>query len=104
VAFAGEAASLCVIGYREVMVEQMAWTDLIAGCFGFGTAPFASNGPDQECAKAAIRAAKAEGASREEFARAIAAYPRKYIRSEHVLRQRLKADEDRLEKLWKAGR
>ncbi len=81
----------------------MAWTDLIAGCFGYGTAPFASNGPDQDCAKEAIRAAKAEGASRVEFARMIGTYPRKYIKSEHLLRQRLKEDGERLEKLWKAG-
>jgi hypothetical protein len=79
----------------------MAWTDLIAGCFGFGTAPFASNGPDQDCAKEAIRAAKAEGATRDEFANVIAMYPRRYIKSEHLLRERLREDGHRLEKLWK---
>jgi hypothetical protein len=79
----------------------MAWTDLIAGCFGFGTAPFASNVPDQDCAKEAIRAAKAEGATRAEFAREIAMYPRRYIKSEHVLRVRLREDSLRLEKLWR---
>ena len=81
----------------------MAWTDLIPGCFGFGTAPFASNGPDLDCAREAIRVAKAEGASRVEFACIIATYPRKYIKSEHLLRQRLKEDGERLEKLWRAG-
>ena len=81
----------------------MAWTDLIAGCFGFGTAPFASNRPDQDCAKEAIRAAKAEGATRAEFAHVISMYPRKYIKSEHVLRERLREDSHRLEKLWKPG-
>ncbi len=80
----------------------MVWTDLIAGCFGFGTAPFASNRPDRDWAKEAIRAAKAEGASRVEFAQIIATYPRKYIRSEHLLRQRLREDGERLEELWKA--
>ena len=82
----------------------MSWTDLIAGCFGFGTAPFASNPPDQEYAKQAIRAAKAEGATRADFARTIATYPRRYIKSEHLLRERLKEDGQRLEKLWKLRR
>ncbi len=80
----------------------MAWTDMIAGCFGFGTAAFATNGPDQECAKQAIRAAKAEGATRDQFAHIIATYPRKYIRSEHLLSVRLREDSERLEKLWKS--
>jgi hypothetical protein len=79
---------------------QMAWTDLIAGCFGFGTAPFATNRPDRDCAKEAIRVAKAEGVSRAEFARTIALYPGKYIKSEHVLRQRIREDSERLEELW----
>jgi hypothetical protein len=87
-----------------LMRGQMAWTDMIAGCFGFGTAPFASNPPDQDSAKKAIRAAKAEGATRAEFAHTIAMYPRKYIKSEHVLRERLKEDGYRLEKLWKPSR
>ncbi len=82
----------------------MAWTDLIAGCFGFGTAPFAANPPDQDRAKEAIRAAKAEGATQAEFAQTIALYPRKYIKSEHVLRVRLREDSERLEKLWKPAR
>jgi hypothetical protein len=82
----------------------MAWTDLVAGCFGFGTAPFAANGPDQDCAREAIRAAKAEGASRAEFAHAIGLYPRRYIKSEHLLRERLREDGERLAKLWKPRR
>ena len=82
----------------------MAWTDLIAGCFGFGTAPFASNRPDLEYAKEAIRAAKSEGATRAEFAQTIATYPRRYIKSEHLLRERLREDSHRLEKLWRPRR
>jgi hypothetical protein len=82
----------------------MAWTDLIAGCFGFGTAPFATNRPDQACAKEAIKSAKAEGATRDEFALMIAMYPRKYIKSEQVLRERTREDSARLEKLWKPRR
>ena len=46
----------------------MTWKDQIAGSFGFGTAPFAANRLDQDRAREAIRTAKAEGASREEFA------------------------------------
>lgn len=79
----------------------MAWTDLVAGCFGFGTAPFANNQPDEDIAKEAIAAAKAEGATRAEFARLIALYPRKYIKSEQVLRERMREDAERLDKLWK---
>lgn len=82
----------------------MTWTDLIAACFGFGTAPFAANRPDEESAKEAIRIAKAQGATREQFAQEIAMYPRKYIKSEQVLRERLRADADRLDKLWKIPR
>jgi hypothetical protein len=78
----------------------MAWTDLVAGCFGFGTAPFADNRQDEELAKEAIAAAKAEGATREQFAQHIALYPRKYIRSEQVLRDRMREDAARLDKLW----
>jgi hypothetical protein len=82
----------------------MAWTKLVAGCFGFGTAPFASNRPDLEWAKDAIRAAKAEGATRDEFAQTIAMYPRRYLKSEQLLRERLREDSLRLEKLWKPRR
>jgi hypothetical protein len=82
----------------------MAWTDLIAGCFGFGTAPFATNGPDHARAKQAIKAAKAEKATRAQFADMIAMYPRKYIKSEQVLRERTREDSARLEKLWKPPR
>ena len=78
----------------------MAWTDLVAGCFGFGTAPFANNRLDEGVAKEAIAAAKAEGATRQEFAQLIAMYPRKYIKSEQVLRERLREDAERLDKLW----
>lgn len=86
------------------LAKLMPWTELVAACFGFGTAPFAANRPDEESAKEAIRVAKAEGATREQFAHAIAMYPRKYIKSEHVLRVRLREDADRLDKLWKIPR
>jgi hypothetical protein len=79
----------------------MAWTDLVAGCFGFGTAPFASNRPDEDSAKEAITAAKAEGATRAEFAQMIAMYPRKYMKSDQLLRERIRDDAARLDKLWK---
>lgn len=82
----------------------MAWTDLVAGCFGFGTAPFANNRPDEDVAKEAIAAAKAEGATRQEFAQLIAMYPRKYIKSEQVLRERMREDAARLDKLWVVAR
>jgi len=82
----------------------MAWKDLIAGSFGFGTAPFAAYPADLDFASQAVRAAKAEGVTREEFAREIAAYPRKYIKSEQVLRQRLTADSAMLDKVWKMPR
>jgi len=52
----------------------------------------------------AIKAAKEEGATREEFAREIAAYPRKYIKSDQVLRERIRADSETLDKLWKVSR
>jgi hypothetical protein len=78
----------------------MAWTDMVAGCFGFGTAPFANNRMDEDIAKEAIAAAKAEGATRQEFAQLIAMYPRKYIKSEQVLRERMREDAARLDKLW----
>jgi hypothetical protein len=79
----------------------MAWKDLISGSFGFGTACFAAYPPDLDFADRAIKAAKAEGATREEFAQEIAAYPRKYIKSEQVLRERIRADGATLDKLWK---
>lgn len=78
----------------------MAWKDQIAGSFGFGTAPFADNELDQSFAEEAIKSAKAEGATREEFAKEIATYPRRYIKSEQVLRERLREDSARLDKLW----
>ena len=82
----------------------MAWTDHIAGSFGFGTAPFAKYEIDEEIAKTAIAAAKSEGVTREEFARHIAEYPGKYIRSEQALRERVRDDAARLDKLWKIPR
>jgi hypothetical protein len=82
----------------------MSWREQIAGAFGFGTAPFATHRSDQDMAKHAIRAAKAAGASRDEFAREIAQYARKYISSEGVLRERLRQDSEMLDKLWKVSR
>ena len=81
----------------------MAWTDLISGCFGFGTAPFASNRPDEDIAKEAIAAAQAEGATRADFAQLIAFYPRRDIKSDQVLRERIREDAERLDKLWKSS-
>jgi hypothetical protein len=81
----------------------MAWTDLISGCFGFGTAPFASNRPDEDIAKEAIAAAQAEGATRADFAQLIASYPRRYIKSDQVLRERTREDAGRLDRLWKVA-
>ena len=82
----------------------MAWTEHIAGSFGFGTAPFAKYQLDEEIAMTAIAAAKSEGVTREEFARHIAEYPGKYIRSEQVLRERVRDDAARLDQLWKVLR
>lgn len=82
----------------------MSWREQIAGAFGFGTAPFAAHRSDQDVAKEAIKLAKAQGASREEFAQEIAQYARKYISSESVLRERLRQDSAALDKLWKVSR
>src|SRR5689334_3903490 len=79
----------------------MAWTDHIAGSFGFGTAPCAKYPIDEEIALTAIATAKSEGVTREEFARHISQYPAKYIRSELVLRERVREDAATLDKLWK---
>lgn len=85
--------------YKQAMTTT--WREQIAGAFGFGTAPFALHRSDADIAKEAIRTAKAEGATREEFARAIALYARKYVSSEGALRERLRRDSDTLDKLWK---
>ena len=82
----------------------MSWKEQIAGAFGFGTAPFAAHRSDQDVAREAIKAAKTEGVSREEFAKEIAQYARKYISSESVLRERLRQDSAALDKLWKVSR
>jgi hypothetical protein len=94
-------AIICRIVDEGVIVS---WKDKIAGGFGFGTAPFAWHRPDQDRAKDAIKAAKAEGVSREEFAKEIAMYAGKYIKSEHVLRERLRQDGAMFDKLWKTPR
>jgi hypothetical protein len=82
----------------------VAWTDHLAGSFGFGTAPFAKYQTDEEIAIIAIATAKSEAVTREEFARHIAEYPGKYIRSEQVLRERIRDDAATLDKLWKVPR
>jgi len=82
----------------------MAWKDLIAGGFGFGTAPFAANRLDQPRAKEAIKAARAEGASREDFAKELALYACKYNRNENLQRERIRQDRQTLDKLWKVPR
>jgi hypothetical protein len=98
-----EAAGRAFVGggndlYKHAMTT---WREQIAGAFGFGTAPFAMHQSDADLAKAAIRAAKAEGATREDFAREIALYARKYVSSEGILRERLRQDSATLDKLWK---
>ena len=70
-------------------------TNEVVGLYADGTT---------EDTKNAIAAAKAEGATREQFAQLIALYPRKYIRSEQVLRDRMREDAARLEKLWVVDR
>jgi hypothetical protein len=87
--------------YKQAMIT---WKEQIAGAFGFGTAPFAMHRSDEDLAKAAILSAKAEGATREEFAREIATYARKYISSEGLVRERLRRDSAALDKLWKVSR
>jgi hypothetical protein len=82
----------------------MTLKDQIAGSFGFGTAPFSANRLDQDRAREAIKTAKAEGASREEFAKAIALYACKYNKNENVQRERIKRDGDTFDKLWRIGR
>ncbi len=84
--------------------HAMTWRQQIPGTFGFGTAPFALHRSDEDLAKEAIRTAKAEGATREEFSREIALYARKYISSEGFLRERLRRDSEKLDKLWKISR
>jgi len=71
---------------------------------GFAPPPSAANRPDHARPKKAVKAAKAEGATRAQFADMIAIYPRKYIKSEQVLRERTREDSARLEKLWKLRR
>ena len=88
---------------NDLYKQAMTWREQIAGAFGFGTAPFALHQSDEDLAKAAIRAAKAEGASRDEFAREIALYARKYVSSEGILRERLRQDSETLDKLWKVS-
>ena len=91
-------------GGNDLYKQGMTWREQIAGAFGFGTAPFAVHRSDEDLAKAAIRTAKAEGATREEFAHEIALYARKYVSSEGILRERLRQDSATLDKLWKVGR
>jgi hypothetical protein len=91
-------------GKNDLYKHAMTWREQIAGAFGFGTAPFAVHQSDEDLAKAAIRAAKAEGATQEEFGREIALYARKYVSSEGILRERLRRDSATLDKLWKASR
>jgi len=98
----GEAAGPAfVAGSNDLYKQAMTWRDQIAGAFGFGTAPFALHRSDADLAKAAIRSAKAEGATREDFAREIALYARKYVSSEGILRERLRQDSATLDRLWK---
>jgi adenylosuccinate lyase len=89
---------------NDLYKQAMTWREQIAGAFGFGTAPFAMHQSDEDLAKAAIQAAKAEGATQEDFAREIALYARKYVSSEGILRERLRRDSATLDKLWKASR
>ena len=88
---------------NDLYKHAMTWREQIAGAFGFGTAPFAMHQSDEDLAKAAIRAAKADGATQEDFAREIALYARKYVSSEAALRDRLRRDSATLDKLWKAS-
>jgi hypothetical protein len=91
-------------GANHLYKQAMTWREQIAGAFGFGTAPFALHRSDEDLAKVAIQTAKAEGATRDEFAREIALYARKYISSEGLLRDRLRRDSEALDKLWKVSR
>ena len=89
---------------NDLYKQAMTWKEQIAGAFGFGTAPFALHQSDEDLAKVAIQTAKAEGATREEFAREIALYARKYVSSEGLLRDRLRQDSEALDRLWKVSR
>jgi hypothetical protein len=100
----GRSGGTFVAGKNGLYKQAMTtWKEQIAGTFGFGTAPFAVHRPDEDLAKAAIRSAKAEGATLDDFAREIALYARKYVRSESILRERLRQDSAKLDKLWKVS-
>ena len=49
----------------------MVWQQQIPGCMAAGTAPFGSHPKDEERARAAIRDAKSDGASFDDFAKEV---------------------------------
>jgi len=102
--YKGTTAYLSRKGRTNLYNQPMTWKEQIAGAFGFRTAPFALHRSDANIARAAIRAAKADGATREDFAHEIALYARKYVGSEGDLRDRLRRDSETLDKLWKPSR
>jgi hypothetical protein len=81
--------------------SNMLWQDRISGCFGDQDAIFAGHPMDKQRAKEAIKEAKANGASRDDFEKEMVWYIYKHVKAPGMLQPHITEQIKRLHKLWK---
>ncbi len=79
----------------------MTWQERVPACFGNQDVIFAVHPLDSERAKEAIAAAKAAGASRDDFEKEMVWHIYKSVTAEGMLQPHIKEQVGRLHKMWK---
>jgi hypothetical protein len=79
----------------------MEWQKLVSACFGNQDCIFAVHPMDEQRAKEAIKAAKAAGASRDDFEKEMVWHMYKKVTAEGLLQSHIKEQVARLHRMWR---
>jgi hypothetical protein len=83
-------------------MSEVRWQKRVPGCFGRQDAIFAVHPMDSKRAEEAIQAARAAGASPDDFEKEMVWYIYKNVTAEGMLQSHIKDQVTRLHKMWKA--
>jgi hypothetical protein len=81
-------------------MQVMAWRDRIAGCFGVADAKFALHPADEDRARDAIREAKADGATRDDFEKELLWYVYQRVRHHNGFWKLVDSQKKTLDHIW----
>jgi hypothetical protein len=80
---------------------QTKWRDLVPGAFGVADVIFGKNPADGKRAKAAIKAAKAAGATFEDFEKEVVWHSYKNFKAPGLQQKHIEEQVERARKFWK---